>query len=273
MTLTLQFKGQATVPVEVEAVTPEATRDLSLAAIQKIEIFHGNNKVELADFFSVTGDPSDARHVWQGELSGVHWIGTKMRDGEIRIESVAGRHVGSEMSGGRIDIEGDAGDWLGAEMRGGLIRVAGRAGHLVGAGYRGSPRGMRGGTILVHGDVGNEVGHSMRRGLIAVGGNCGDLAGFNMLAGSIFIFGTAGIRQGAGMKRGTLGFFGAEAPDLLPTFVRACRFRPDVMSVIFAFLKKHDFPVPDALKRASFDVFHGDMLEGGRGEVLVPVLV
>jgi formylmethanofuran dehydrogenase subunit C len=129
---------------------------------------------------------------------------------------------------------------------------------------------MTGGTILIHGQVGNEVGHTMRRGLIAVGA-AGDLAGFNMLAGTIMIFGPSGIRHGAGMRRGTLALLGGEPPPLLPSFRRACRYRPEVMALLLRHLKRLEFPVPDDLLRTEFDLYNGDLIEGGRGELLIRV--
>lgn len=268
--LQLTYKTQTHVPVEVEGITPEAVRGLSLAEIERLEVFHGNRKLPLGEFFSVAGDPSDESIAWHGDLSGVHWIGAKMTGGRMRVVGSAGRHVGSEMKAGEIIVEGDAGDWVGGELHGGTIHVHGRAGHLIGAAYRGSARGMTGGTILIRGDAGNEIGHTMRRGLIAIGGNAGDLAGFNMLAGTILIFGTSGIRHAAGMRRGTLGLFGAERPPLLATFRRACRFRPEALLLVLRHLQRLDFPVPESLLAREFDLFNGDLIEGGRGEVLVP---
>ncbi|MCH8045945.1 MAG: formylmethanofuran dehydrogenase subunit C [Planctomycetes bacterium] len=270
MPLTLTYQGQTSVPVEIEGLTPEAVRDKSVAEIEQFEIYHGNRKLPLAEFFSVSGDASDEQIVFEGDLSGVHWIGAHMTTGGVRVEGNAGRHVGSEMRGGEIHVSGDASDWVGGEMHRGLIHVRGRAGHLIGAAYRGSPRGMTGGTLLIGGDVGNEVGHTMRRGLIAVGGSIGDTAGFNMIAGTILVFGGSGIRQGAGMRRGTIGLFGPDPPDMLPTFRRACRYRPDVLGLLFAELRRNDFAVPEALLTAQYDLYHGDLLEGGRGEILLP---
>ncbi len=272
MVLKLQFKGGAEVPLEVEGVRPDSLRDKPLSGIEKFEVFHGNVKEPLAEFFSVRGDPSDGRHEWEGDLAGVHWIGAGMEQGTIQIASNAGRHVGSEMSGGQITVDGDASDWVGAEMKGGLIEVKGRAGHLVGSAYRGSARGMTGGTILVHGDAGNEIGHSMRRGLLVVGGNTGDLVGFNMLAGTILIWGESGIRHGAGMKRGTIGFMGDHHPPVLVSFKHGCRFRSEAITLILKYLEELEFPVPAATWDADFDLFHGDMLEGGRGELLLKVI-
>jgi formylmethanofuran dehydrogenase subunit C len=271
MTLRLLYQVQTTIPVEVEGIVPDLVRTLSLPEIERLPVFHGNQSVVLGDLFRVSGDPTDGTMEWEGDLSGVHWIGAKMTSGVMRIPGNAGRHVGSEMSGGEIHVSGNAWDWVGGEMHGGLIHVHGRAGHLIGAAYRGSARGMTGGTILIHGQVGNEVGHSMRRGLIAVAGDAGDLAGFNMIAGTILFCGNVGIRHGAGMKRGTLAFYGDQAPPLLPTFRRACRFRPEILEMLGRRLRQHGFPFRDELMTATVDLYNGDLIEGGRGEILIRV--
>jgi formylmethanofuran dehydrogenase subunit C len=272
MVLKLQFKGGADVPLEVEGICPDTLRGEAIHEIEKREVFYGNTRVPLAEFFSISGDPSDGHHQWDGDLAGVHWIGAGMTEGTIHITADAGRHIGSEMSGGQITVDGDASDWVGAEMKGGLIDVRGRAGHLIGSAYRGSAKGMTGGTILVHGDVGNEIGHSMRRGLLVVGGNTGDLIGFNMHAGTILVWGESGIRHGAGMRRGTIGFMGDYHPPLLISFKQGCRFRSEVITLILKYLERLQFPVPAATWDADFDLFHGDMLEGGRGEMLLKVI-
>jgi len=272
VTLSLQLKQAVSVPVEVEEILPESVRDKSLAEIERLNLFHGNRRLPLAELFKVTGSADDQSLRWQGDLSGVHWIGTKMTVGEIVVEGDAGRHLGSEMSGGEIQVHGKAGDWVGGEMRGGLIHVHGSAGHLVGAAYRGSQRGMSGGTILVDGSVGNEIGHTMRRGLIAVGGEAGDLVGFSMLAGTILVFGEAGIRHGAGMRRGTIGLWSETEPSMLPSFRRACRIRPLAIGMVLADLRRRGFSVPERLDRCQFDLYNGDFIEGGRGELLVAAL-
>lgn len=268
MPLSLQYRGQTSVPVEIEGLTPDAMREKSLAEIERFEIFHGNEKLPLAEMFKIGGNAADEQFEFSGNLAGVHWIGAHMKRGSIRVEGDAGRHVGSEMEGGEIHVRGNAGDWVGGEMRNGLIHVRGRAGHLIGAAYRGSRRGMTNGTILIGDAVGNEVGHTMRRGLIAIGGNCGDFAGLNMIAGSILVFGACGIRPAAGMRRGTLGLFGA-APGLLPTFKAGCRYHPLMLQLIFRELLRLDFRVPDELFSAGYRIYHGDLVTVGRGELLV----
>jgi formylmethanofuran dehydrogenase subunit C len=265
--LCLELKEKSSVPLEVERLTPDVAKSLSLAEIESFEIFQGNRKIPLAEFFSVSGDPSDEVWEWHGDLSGVHWIGAKMASGRMYIQGNCGRHLGSEMIGGEIHLAGDAGDWAGGEMHGGLIHVRGSAGHLIGAAYRGSARGMTKGTIFIEGDAGNEVGHTLRGGLIAIGGKCGDMAGFNMLAGTILLFGETGIRHGAGMKRGTIGFFGP-APPMLPTFRRAGRYSPEALRLLAQELKRFGFLKWKQLL-SPVELYNGDMIEGGRGEVLI----
>lgn len=269
MALQLSYHGETPVPVEVEGFTPDWACDKSLADIERFEIFHGNRKIPLAEMFSVTGDASDKRFDFEGNLSGVHWIGAHMTSGQIHIHGPAGRHVGSEMRGGEIHVEGDARGWVGAEMRGGLIHVRGNASHLVGAAYRGSSKGMTGGTILVDGNAGNEIGLTMRRGLIAIGGSAGDMLGFNMIAGTVLIFGECGIRPGAGMRRGTLGLFGPNPPPLLPSFRYATTYQPQIVRILLRELRTKGFRVDDSLLDSEFDRYCGDFVALGKGEVLL----
>lgn len=268
--LRLEHPTTSAIPIDVEGITPERIRGMSLPEIEKLEISRGNRRVELAEFFRVSGDAADERIEWSGNLSGVHWIGAKMSSGTIRVEGNAGRHLGSGMRGGSIFVSGNTGDWLGAEMRAGTIRVHGNVSDQAGAAYRGSPRGMCGGTLLIDGNAGHEIGHRMRRGLIAVGVGCGDLAGFNMLAGTILLLGSAGKRTGAGMRRGTIGLFASPPPSLLPSFRAACRLKaPVYLNLVLSELSRHEFPFDDELPRSEYDLLNGDLLEGGRGEILV----
>ena len=270
MPLDLTYNADTPIPVEIEGLTPTALQELSLNEIRQQECFHGNEKLSLGDLFSVSGDPGDLEWHLHGDLSGVHWIGAHMTGGKIHVHGSAGRHIGSEMRGGEIIVDGDVSDWVGGEMRGGLIRINGRAGHLIGAAYRGSRVGMRGGTILIAGDAGNEVGHTMRRGWIVVGGKAGDTVGFNMLAGTVLVMGECGIRPGAGMRRGTLALFGSPRVDLLPTFRFDCRHRPLVMQLLAKQLDGFEMGFDTAPLRGELDQYHGDLLDGGRGEVLFP---
>jgi formylmethanofuran dehydrogenase subunit C len=270
--LNLRWKGDTTVPVEAECITPDNLAGKSAAEIERLPVQHGNRQEPLAEFFAVNGDAADGEILLEGDLSRVKWIGASMSRGRITIRGNVGTHVGSEMLGGQIEVHGNAGDWVGAEMRGGFIQVHGDAGHQVGAAYRGSRRGMRGGTILIHGSAGNEIGSTMRRGLIAIGGESGDFAGVSMIAGTIFLFGSPGIRTGAGMKRGTIVLLGGGAdrgePNLLPTFRFDCEYRPVFIRLYVSHLRRSGFPVDDHLWIATFRRYSGDLVALGQGEIL-----
>jgi len=268
MALRLSLIAPTTIPIELDGIVPDQLRDKSAHDIARWPIFHGNEQIPLAELFHVTGSAADERIVFAGDNCGVHRIGARMQSGTIYVEASAGRHVGSQMTGGEIVVAGDADDWAGGEMHGGLIRIQGRAGHHLGAAYRGSERGMDGGTILVHGDAGDEVAHTMRRGLIAVGGSVGDFPAINMLAGSLFVYGRCGIRPAAGMRRGTLAFF-ADQPQLLPTFRAGGPCQPLFMRVYLRRLAELGYADSPELADATYEIHHGDLLNGGRGEVLV----
>jgi formylmethanofuran dehydrogenase subunit C len=265
----LRYNADTSIPVEVEGITPDRLREKSLEEIERLEIHHGNRKVALADLFTVSGDPSDGRIEYEGDLSGVHFTGYGMTGGEVTVLGNAGRHLGARMTGGMIRVEGNAGDWAGAEMRGGVIQIRGDAGDLVGAAYRGSKRGMTEGTILIGGNAGHEIGVSMRRGMVAVRGSCGDAAGFNMIAGSILVFGDCGIRTGASMRRGTIALLSNDPARLLPTFRRAGAFRPLFLRLIFGEWMRLGFPVDPALLDGELSLYHGDLIGLGKGEVWI----
>lgn len=270
MALTLNLKTKLTLPIEVDGFTPSWARDKSIDEIAAWEVFQGNQKLPLGEFFDLQGSAEDLAFEFRGDLSKVHRIGAKLETGSIQIHGNAGRHVGSQMTGGSIQVVGDAGDWLGAEMRSGEIQVSGNAGNHVGAAFHGATKGMRGGTILIRGDAGNEIGLAMRRGMIAIGGKAGDMLGYRMLAGTIFAFGGCGLRPGAEMKRGTIGLFGSDRPALLPTFAYACSTRLQILPMLFSNLTRQGFPIDKKLSSSDFEVHHGDLLQMGKGEILFP---
>lgn len=268
MALRLTLRAHSEAPIEVLGVTPRALRGKTAAEVERLPVLHGNRQAALADLFTIQGDASDEWLEFAGDLRGVHRIGAMMDGGEIRVSGNAGRHTGAEMTAGLIHVEGDAGDWLGAELRGGRINVDGDAADFVGAAYRGSPEGMTGGEILVAGSAGHEVGHTMRRGLVAIGGSIGNFAAINMIAGSIFVLGACGLRPAAGMRRGTLALFGPR-PTLLPTFRSAGVCQPLFVRVYLRALAKAGFATPTEFMDSACELFHGDLVTTGRGEILL----
>ena len=109
-------------------------------------------------------------------------------------------------------------------MRGGRLIVRGSAGRRLGGALRRARAGMRGGEILVHGDAGEEAGAGLRRGLIAVAGRVGPAAGLRALAGTIVALGGLGAHPGSAMRRASI--VAMTAVPLLPTYARACTYRP-----------------------------------------------
>ena len=270
MTLCLTNLANDQIPLEFAGLTPAALAGLSLAEIQRLDIRRGNRQIALGELFQLSGDPADQQWLLEGDCRQVHGLGSEIDAGSIVVDGPVGRRTGFAMRGGRIEVRGNAGDWLGAEMRGGRIRVRGNAGSHVGAAMPGAKRGMAGGMILIDGDAGDEVGAQMRRGLIAVAGSIGENLGFRMLAGTILVFGRSGANVGMGMRRGTIGVFGSPRPTLLPTFKSGYRGPLPVLRMLEAQLACESF-APEQLSRlaTTVELFHGDLLQLGRGEVLL----
>jgi formylmethanofuran dehydrogenase subunit C len=273
MPLRIAIQSTDRIPIDFTGVTPESLADRSLSEIKRTRIRRGNREAELGELFTLAGDPRDMEWVLEGDFSAVHSIGAGMTAGIILAEGNIGRHAAAHMRGGRLEIRGEAGEYLGAEMRASLIRVRGNASNRVGAAYAGSRRGMTGGEILIDGDAGGEVGLRMRRGLIAVGGSVGEGLGHRMLAGSIFVFGDCQRHPGANMRRGTIGLFGQQRPQLLPTFRAGYQGPLPTLHLIEKHLHEEGFSPPRLRNlAATIELFHGDLLELGRGEILVPLL-
>lgn len=266
MTLTLTLHTPPAAPVEAPGLRPDALAALSLAAVAALPVLHGNQPAALGDFFRARGTPGETLCL-EGNLSRFKWIGHQMGGGHLHVAGPVGPHAGAGMRGGSLTVEGDADDWAGAEMAGGRLVIRGSAGHGLGGAYAGSRQGMQGGEIIVHGRAGDEAGRRMRRGLIAVGGDCGDFAGANLLAGTLVVLGRLGARAGAEMRRGTLVAFSAE--PLLPTFNFACVYRPTFLRLYLRRLRALGLPIADAQVGGRYARWSGDLLELGRGEILL----
>jgi formylmethanofuran dehydrogenase subunit C len=152
-------------------------------------------------------------------------------------------------------------------MRGGRLVVRGSAGRRLGGAYAGSRAGVRGGEIVVHGDAGDEAGAGLRRGLIAVAGSVGEAAGLGALAGTIVALGAVGIHPGAGMRRASI--VATTAPSLLPSYARACTYRPPFVRLCLRRLRTIGLPVTDDQITGRYTRWSGDGLELGRGEILI----
>ncbi|HXT60256.1 MAG TPA: formylmethanofuran dehydrogenase subunit C [Pirellulales bacterium] len=264
--LTLTLKDQLAVPLEAEALSPDALGHLSLDEVRAVPLYLGKRRRRIDELFDVAGQPGDELHL-RGDLHRVKWIGRGMTRGRITVDGNVGMHLGAHMKGGEIEVRGDAGDWIGAEMTGGFIRVRGNAGGQAGAAYRGSMAGMRNGTIIIEGSAGLEIGMRMRRGTIVIGGPAKDFAGLQMKGGTIVLLRGAEIRTGAWMVRGTI--ISLAPLPLLPTFAFACSQNPVFLNLYAKRLKAWGISLPYAPHEGCYDCYSGDASAPGKGELLV----
>ena len=288
--LTLALKSSLPLPIDVDSILPENTFDLNSAEIGERLIWCGRQQQPLKDFFDISGSAKDDTTIqWQGCSSGngldrVNRIGHRMTTGTMLIRGDAGLHTGWQMQGGRIEVLGNADDYLGAEMTGGTIVVSGDVGNHAGSRFNGEKIGMNRGQIFVQGSAGHGLGQGMRRGTIVVGKQAGKLVGWNMLAGTIFCLQGCGPHPGAGMKRGTI--IAAADPQsaanikqndwLLPSFNPGTTDCVPIFKPIKNWLASQTLdgkPVFSAeqldLLDQNYQVFHGDRLNDGRGEVFL----
>ena len=266
MTLTLTLREAPDAPVGAEAISPDSLAGLSAAEIERLALWQGNRRATVGELFDVSGAGEEDVRV-AGDLSRVAGLGAGMSGGRLTIAGDAGPHVGAAMSDGELIVEGDAGDWAGAEMQGGRLVVRGSAGRRLGGAYAGSRAGMRGGEILVHGDAGEEAGAGLRRGLIAVAGSVGPAAGLSALAGTIVAFGAVGAHPGAGMRRASI--VAMTAATLLPTYARACTYRPPFLRLCLRRLRALGLPVTDEQIEGRYTRWSGDAAELRRAEILI----
>ncbi|HEX7292702.1 MAG TPA: formylmethanofuran dehydrogenase subunit C [Conexibacter sp.] len=266
MTLTLTLREAPAAPVDARALSVDGLAGLGRAEVERVELWHGNRRAPVGELFAVAGSPSDELRL-EGDLAAVHGIGVRMSAGRLVVAGNAGAHTGAQMRGGELFVEGDTGDWTGAEMSGGLVVVRGSGGSGLGAGYPGPRAGMRGGEIIVHGDAGAGPAAGLRRGLVAVVGRAGAHAGFRMLAGTFVALGAVGAHPGADMRRGTI--VAMSAPRFLPTFSFACTYRPPHLALVLRRLAELGAPIRAAHLEGRYRRYSGDMLDLGRGEILV----
>ncbi len=255
--------------MDLSGVLPDTLATQQTVQISSATIFVGKDQVPLGDVFSISGDCCrDLTVRIENATQQMQHLGAGLRAGHLEVFGNVGSHAGAQMTGGRLTIRGNAGHWLGAELRGGRIDLSGDAGDHVGGAYSGSRRGMNGGLILIRGSAGSYLADHLRRGLIAVGGSTGAYPACQLVAGSVFLFGPCGSRPAAGMRRGTLVCFHPQ-PTLLPTFRRSCCYQPQFLLYYLRELSSFGFPVSVELLQACYTRYCGDLLESGKGEVLV----
>ncbi|QGJ70908.1 Formylmethanofuran dehydrogenase subunit C [Planctomycetales bacterium 10988] len=267
MSLLLRLRQSPSLALTVEQIDPLGLREKSIEEIEQLPVFHGNERLPLAEWFEITGNPQSERIVIEGDCSRVHRLAAGMLGGELIAEGDVGRHFAAEMKAGEVELRGNAGDFCAAQMHGGTLIARQNVGHYTAAAYPGSRRGMRGGEIIIHGSAGNHLAQTMRRGTIVVCGETGRAAGFDMIAGSLFLLGSVGTEVGAEMRRGTIALFQKELPSLLPTFLPACEIELPFMGYYLKTLQKR-FSIPALHLTSRYQRFCGDLATLGKGEIL-----
>jgi formylmethanofuran dehydrogenase subunit C len=256
--LALRLKKEISVPVDAKCISPDKFAGMSLGEIGKTELWVGNRKQKLGDFFTVEGTlgktPREVALRLSGDMSKFRRLGAGMTAGEVEVQGDVGMRTGEKMKGGRISVAGNVGSWAGLEMKGGVIEVKKDAGDYIGGAYRGSTKGMSGGTIIIHGNAGTEVGSYMRKGFIKVGGDVKQFAGIHMRNGVLLVQGSAGERAGAYMTGGKIILCG-RTPSILPTFT---------IDAIKGKAKANGEKIT-----GPFYLFLGDLAEHGNGKLYV----
>jgi formylmethanofuran dehydrogenase subunit C len=266
VTVVLTLRDALDLEVDGSALTPTRLTGLAAAEIAAMPLVEGNRRTTVGERFTVDGDGSDELRV-VGDLSRVRGLGTGMEAGRLIVEGAVGAAVGEAMTGGELIVDGDAGDWAGVAMAGGRLTIHGRAGDHLGAARPGEREGMTGGELLVSGDAGHHVGTGMRRGLIAIAGRAGDLVAERMLAGTVIALGGLGADAGSGLRRGSIVTSEPYTPP--PGYAYACHFRAPALRLQLVHLARSGWPVPAPLLSARCARWSGDLLELGRGEILI----
>ena len=267
-TVTLVARTAIDRRIGADAVVPDHLAALSSAEIAALPVWIGRERAALGDFFDVRGERADELRIEGDGLASVDGLGSGMTGGRLLVDGDAGHGVGTGMSDGVIEVRGRAGHGAGAGMSGGVLRISGDAGDRL-AGALPGGRGMSGGEVIVGGSAGCDAGASCRRGLIAVGGSVGGGAARQMIAGSLIVAGrVTGSGAGAFLKRGTIVCMGGlEVPE---TFRYACTFRPPHLRMTLVYLhRQYGWPLNPQLTGGRYRRYCGDLLDPGKGEILV----
>lgn len=269
----LRLIHDITVGLDLRGVLPARLLAMTAAEVAQVTVWEGNRQVELGQLFEIVLEDERSAGMLRiiGDLSKADNIGADMEEGTLFVQGKVGHHAGQRMKGGSLYIHGHVGNNLAEGMQGGFIKVLGNVGNRVGAPLPGEKRGISGGSVFILGSAGHELGHRMRRGTIVATNDCGDYTGYEMLAGTIVVGGKAGSGAGLSMRRGTLVLNGNQDTDLLAGFAHACRFRPTMMPLLAKECARLEVPeVAHLFKQPLYDLYHGDLAQMGRGEILIP---
>ena len=262
--LILRLKKKLIFRLDLREIVPNKLK--SKKNIKNLEIFYGNEKKRISDFFSFQGKLNKGI-IFKGNFAKCDYIGDSMKEGEIIINGNVGEYLGHQMENGKITVKGSSGNYTGSSLKGGEILIEKNAGDYLGSSIQGEKKGMSGGIVIVKGHVGNRLAFKMRSGIIFVKGNVKNYIGSQMIAGTIIINGKIGSHPGLLMKRGTivlrrkiflpLNFKYSGKNNYL--FLKVSEFYLKRLNIIF----KNVFPRTYATK------FTGDTSCNGNGEIFI----
>jgi formylmethanofuran dehydrogenase subunit C len=245
-------------PLVMENITTDCLYKLKIKDIENLRIRRGNRLFSLKKFFKIEEEKEDYNNliedfklVLRNSDISLKWLGFKMSGGTFKVEGDAGMHLGAKMTGGEIIVEGDVDNWCGAEIEGGQINIKNNAGDFLGSNYIGNMIGMIGGKIIVNGSAGDFVGARLSGGIINIKGDVGNFLGYYMLKGEITVEGYYGEPIGARMKGGII--------KLLKPLEKT--------PMGFKFLRKIE--QDNGIYEKSFSIYMGDLVESGKGEILI----
>jgi formylmethanofuran dehydrogenase subunit C len=269
---TFKLKQAPALRVDMRGITSAAVAQLSVDDLERLTVVHGQQRLPLAEWFSVSRTAADAPLAelrFEGDLSRFDRIGWQMDVGRIVVEGAVGDYAGGAMSGGELRVNGSAGDLAACEMSGGLLCVGGNVGDFAASTLPGSMDGMRGGSLVVRGSAGARFGDRMRRGTAVVFGDAGDFLASRMVAGTIAIAGQAGAHVGFGMRRGSVVFAYAGGLARVPdTFVPAGAEAAVIWQLLSRDLARHGGPFAD-LPARTIRRHLGDVAAAGKGELIL----
>jgi hypothetical protein len=107
-------------------------------------------------------------------------------------------------------------------------------------------------------------------GAAASAGGCGDAAGFEMRAGTVVVGGEVGSQPGLGLRRGSVISL-TDSPRPAAMFQPGSAWRPPFLHLLCRSLAAAGFAPAESIHPGNGRQWHGDMLAGGRGELLHPV--
>ena len=267
---TVTYKGNIHQRLDLRWLSHAAGKFTSIDQINKHSLKVGNENVNVADLFDVSGKYPNESIVLENANEQMDYVGHALPTGiQFTVSGNCGHFVGADLAGGNIKVEGNVQNYAGCAMNKGLIEITGNSGDYIGGADTGSKKGMSGGTVLIHGNAGNFVGDSMRRGTIMIVGNLGDYCGSRMIAGTITNLGTIGKQVGVGMRRGTI-LLPHKPKDVISGFHDCGRHSLGYLTLLLHELRRHKstFQSLHPMRRR-IQRYMGDTAVGGQGEMLI----